>query len=328
MNAEVFAEWFRLRGSRVVRTASTHWNALGAGSYQAFPYHWVILPSEEELAQMLRKNRAVGLRYCTPLHAPCGRLSYQAVYEHPTYGFEDLGKWARKNVRRGLRNCVVEQISFDVLAQRGLELQNDTLDRQARRVRWSPESWRQCWRAAASLPGFEAWGAFVNRQLAASVVTFQMDDCCYMLCQQCRRDYLPVHANNALSFVVTRNMISRSAIRSILYGLHSLDAPASVDEFKFRMGYTPKPVRQRVVFHPLFSPLVNSGTHGVLKKVARLLPGSPVISKAEGMFRFYLEGKNSIQQQPVPEPLLDSGLWDQLADFPLRFETPVNASER
>jgi hypothetical protein len=222
MNVEHFAEWFRRRGHHVVRTQSSYWHTQGPRSYQAFPYHWLISPSEEEVEGMLRANRALCLRYSSDVAATAGMLSYHAVYEHKAYDLDCLGKWARKNVRRGLRACTVEQISFATVAEEGWALQRDTLDRQNRNVSLTHTEWRNWWHAAASIPGFEAWGAFVQDRLAASVVTFQMDDSCYMLYQQCHRDFLPAHANNALSFYVTQTMVARAAVRSILYGLHSL----------------------------------------------------------------------------------------------------------
>src|SRR5512139_3510764 len=117
-----------------------------------------------------------------------------------------------------------------------------------------------------------------------------MDDCCYMLYQQCLRRYLADHVNNALSYTVTYELMKRPPTRTILYGLHSLDAPSSVDEFKFRMGYIAKPVRQRVVFHPALQPLANPSSHSLMRKARQLLPGNPTLAKAEGMLRFYLQG--------------------------------------
>jgi hypothetical protein len=134
MNAEVFAEWLRLQHHRVVRTASSYWHDQGPRVYQAFPYHWLIEPPEEELRDFLRANRAIGLRYSTSPKAPLGYLSYHAVCAKSSYGIEDLGQWARKNVRRGLKNCTVEPISFGRLADEGWELQCDTLARQGRRL--------------------------------------------------------------------------------------------------------------------------------------------------------------------------------------------------
>jgi hypothetical protein len=167
----------------------------------------------------------------------------------------------------------------------------------------SPDEWKTLCLSASDLPGFEAWGALVGKQLAASVMTFQLNDWTYMLYQQCDRVFLPDYVNHALAFVVTQEMMSRRRGGSILYGLHSLDAPPSVDEFKFRMGYRAIQVRQRVVFHPLLAPFVNRASHAFVSRLLALRPGNVVLSKAEGMIRFYLEGQRSLADQVWPEVL-------------------------
>ena len=303
MNADIFAEWLRRQGHRIVRTPSSYWCDQGLRVYQAFPYHWLIQPTEQELSRFLSEHQAVGLRYSTVLQAPVGLFSYHAVLENSNYDFEHLGKWARKNVRRGLKHCVVQPISFERLAEEGWELQRDTLNRQGRQLKATRETWQQRCRATTQLPGFEAWGALVEGRLAASVITFQMQNCAYLLYQQCRRDYLERHVNNALSFVVTQTLITRPGVDTILYGLHSLDAPAQVDEFKFRMGYQPKPVRQRVVFHPALTPFLNRASEAAARQFLRWRPGSSTLSKGAGLIRFYLQGQQPLEQQTWPDCL-------------------------
>jgi hypothetical protein len=303
MNAEVFAEWLRRQGYRVVGTPSSYWYEVGPHVYQAFPYHWVIQPTEDELSQLLRQNRAIGLRYSTLVAKPTGCISYHAVYDQPSYTLDDLDRRTRQNVRLGLENCHIEPISFERLAKDGWLLEMDTLGRQGRRTKSSEETWRKRYMGAADLPGFEAWGALVEGRLVASLLTFQMEDCCEMISQQCHRDYMRARVNNALCFVVTQAMVSRTGIRSIFYALHSLDAPASVDEFKFRMGYVAKPVRQRVVFHPWLTPVFNRSSHAVVKQLLRWRPDHSTLPKLEGMLRFYLEGKRPLDEQNWPECL-------------------------
>jgi hypothetical protein len=303
MNADIFAEWLRRQGYRVVHTPSSYWYEVSPRVYQAFPYHWVIQPPEDELSRFLRKNRAIGLRYSTSVDRPMGCISYHAVYDQPSYTLDGLDRRSRQNIRSGLRNCRVEPISFERLAKDGWPLEKDTLDRQGRHVKLKEETWRQRCMAAADLPGFEAWGALVDSRLAASLLTFQMEDCCEMISQQCHRDYLRARVNNALSFVVTQTMVSRISIRSIFYALHSLDAPTSVDEFKFRMGYVAKPVRQRVVFHPWLAPALNRASHATVKQLLCWYRGHSTLAKAEGMLRFYLEGKRPLNEQNWPECL-------------------------
>jgi hypothetical protein len=300
MNADFFAQWFRRQGFQVTRTASSYWVNQGRRVYQAFPYHWLIQPEIQEIREFLRSRHALGLRYSTPLAGSEGCLSYHAVYEDESYDLEVLKKWARKNVRRGLRNCQVEPISFSRLAREGWALQVDTLKRQGRRVPMPFKTWERLCLAAADLPGFEAWGALVAGRLGASVISFKMEDCYYLLYQQCHSRYLNRHLNNALSFAVTQTLVQRQDHKSILYGLHSLDAPARVDEFKFRMGYAAKPVRQRVVFHPLLKALVNRASHALVRKFLKVAPGNPTLAKAEGLMRFYLEGRRPLKDQKPP----------------------------
>jgi hypothetical protein len=208
-------------------------------------------------------------------------------------------------VRAGLKTGSVQPIPFEQLAQDGWRLEQDTAERQGRRTLFDEQSWHIRCMAAADLLGFEAWGVLTDGRLVASLLTFQMDDCCEMISQQCHRDYLQARVNHALAFGVTETMVNRAGIRSIFYALHSLDAPPSVDEFKFRMGYVAKPVRQRVVFHPWLAPLAHRASHACLRQALRRYPSDPRLSKAEGMLRFYLQGRRPLHEQNWPACLAD-----------------------
>jgi hypothetical protein len=306
MTPETFAEWLRRQGHHVVQTASSYWVEAGSRIFQAFPYHWIIQPSELEIKEFLRGESAIGLRYSTPLDAEQGMLSYHAVLGDNSYNVEILSSNSRSKVRRGLKRCRVEAISMDQLSQDGWELQHDTIERQGRLKSMNQDEWRRICLSAKGLPGFEAWGAFVNTELAATILTAQVDKVCYMLYPQSHRKYFAEYVNNALSFEVTYEMLSHRGMKEVFYGLHSLDAPPSVDEFKFRMGYAARPVRQRVVFHPWFRPFVNKASHTILRAGHRILPGNPTLSKAEGLFRFFLQGEIPLSKQTKPEPLQDA----------------------
>lgn len=288
MTTETYAEWLRRQGHRVVRTESSYWHSSGAGTLQAFPYHWLITPSIEELRELTLHHRALALRYSTPRDIQEGAEIYHVVYTAKDYDFNVLSTWARKNVRRGLRLCTVGQISLERYIEEGWALRRDTLSRQQRHLNESRQDWRRRYGAIQGLDGFEIWAAEVNGRLAATLVTFQMDGWAYMVYQQCHRDFLREHANNALSFVVTQNLVRRHGIQGIFYGMQSLDAPPSVDEFKFRMGYEARTVRQRIVFPPYLSPFVNRISHAMLKAAHRCLPEQRFLAKAEGMFRWSL----------------------------------------
>lgn len=303
MNAEIFAEWLRRQGYSVVRTPSSYWYEASPRIYQAFPYHWIIQPIEEELANFLRERKAVGLRYSTSIDNPIGSISYHALYEGASYTLDQLDRRSRQNVRAGLKNCLVEPIPLERLAKEGWSLELDTADRQGRRLSGNQTSWEKRFRSAANLPGFEAWGAFVDGRLVASLFGVQIGDCCELISQQCHRDFLSARVNNALTFVVTQTMKNRGSIRSIFYALQSLDAPSNVDEFKFRMGYTAKPLRQRVVFHPWIKSFTIPFIHKILLKLLKKDPENPKLTKGEGLFRFHLEGRRPLAKQKWPECL-------------------------
>ena len=305
MNAGIFAEWLRCQGYTVKKTESSYWYNAFPKVYQAFPYNWLIDPSEEELRELLCENRAIALRYSTKLEKPIGHISYHIVYNKDSYSLNDLKSTHRRNARIGLKNCIVEPISFERMAEEGFYLELDTLKRQKRKGRLDKKSWRNRFLSASELPGFEPWGAIVDGRLAATIFTFQAEDCCHLLFHQSNRKYLKARVNNALTFEVTKSMVERKKNWLLNYGLHSLDAPQSVDNFKFRMGYEPMEVRQRVVFHPSLKKFINKLSYKGVVQLLKFNKESHILAKAEGMTRFYLEGKLKIEMQKWPQCLID-----------------------
>jgi hypothetical protein len=303
MTPEVVAQWLQRIGHRVVRTKSTYWFNAGPRMYQAFPYHWVIQPTEGELHDFLRKENAIGLRYSTTLEADEGTCSYHVVFERATYDLKDVDSSIRAHVRRGLEACQVGPIPLERYAKEGWSIEQDTRDRQHRRSAHGREWWERMVGATAGLDGFEAWGAEVDGRLAAGLMFVRIDDCVGLLYQQSHRDFLPLRVNNALLFGTTKALVARPDVRMIHNGLHSLDAPSSVDKFKLRLGYTAKPVRQRVMFHPLVAPLVGAGSFLFLDRMAGLFPQSEFFQKAKGLTRFYFNGKLPLVRQQFPEIL-------------------------
>jgi len=303
MNADIFAEWLRRQGYRVVRTASSYWYEAGARVLQAFPYHSLIEPSERELRDLLLRHGAIALRYSTPLSAGQGKVSYHVVCEDLAYDLASLARQARQNTRRGLEYARVEQISLSRLGEEGWRLRRDSLERQGRLGAENEAWWRRMCACAADLPGFEAWGALHDGELVASFLAFVCDDRFTLPHEQSATAHLEHRPNNALYYVVTRQAVRRPGIRGAFFGVHSLDAPASVDGFKLRMGLSAKPVRQRVVFHPFLAPLANRLSHAVIRGAAVRCPNSALLAKAEGMMRFYLQGQGAPEEQDWPECL-------------------------
>lgn len=302
MNAEVFAEWLRRQGHKVLRSESSYWFNAGPGVFQAFPYHWLIAPGPEEIRRLMMGHGMIALRYSTPLDHPGGKVSYHIVLQKP-YDLPMLKAQARNGVKSGLRHFQIEQVPFDRLATEGWALQQDTLRRQGRLRSMTREAWEQLCRAAEGLPGFEAWAATMDGRLAAAVIVARVDDWCYVPYSLSLSAFLGQHPNNALFFSVSRNLLDREGVSGIFFTVQSLDAPAQVDEFKLRMGFAPRVVCQCVAFSPLLRPFATPLTHGLIQRLYRRFPSSPSLAKAEGILRFHLEGARPPSDQTWPECL-------------------------
>ncbi len=300
MTIENFAEWYRRQGHHVIQTASSYWFNASPRVYQAFPFGWLIEPSDNELREMMRKHGIFSLRYSTPLEASSGKVSYHVTLSNP-YNVDLLRSQARNAVKRGLAKCVIESVPFERVAEEGWLLQQDTLDRQGRSATMTQEDWRRICLSAVDLEGFEAWSALVDGEMAAALIISRIDDTFYVPYAFSHRKYLDFYVNNALFYSVSSNMLAREGINSIFFTVQSLDAPKSVDDFKFRMGLHAKAVRQRVVFNPMLEPFINRSTHKLISGLVSRYPEKASLAKVEGMIRFYLNGKLSVNEQEWPE---------------------------
>jgi hypothetical protein len=304
MNRDIFAEWLRRQGHHIVRTESSYWFDQGPHVYQAFPYHWLIHPSNEELECLLKKNRIVGARYSTSIADSDGAASYHVVCYNKDYSLKSVKVSSRSAVRRGLESCKIRHITLAQYAEEGWKIQRETEIRQGRGKTIGREAWVRKMMSAKGLDGFEVWGAFVGGHLAATIFGVQIDDCFNILYQQSLRLYLPLRVNNALTYETTRELIGRSSVRMLHYGLQSLDAPPSVDKYKLAMGWSLRPVRQRVVFNLAVPRPVVTYMSKILRMGRALLPKNYAIRKAEGFTRFYANSNLPLRNQELSELLI------------------------
>jgi len=307
MNVEIFAEWLRRQGFHIVHTTSGSWYGhQKTRIYNALASHLLIEPPAEELRELLIRERAVALRYAAPFDGLSGKASYHLVLESTCYDLMSLSSKARYNIRRGLKHCEIEPVSLERLAQEGWILQRDTLERRGSRAgKMMHAQWRRICLTAIDLPGFEAWGAFVEGELAASIMTARIGDTCHVVYQNSHRKYFRKHVNNALCYAIGRELLLRPGIRMVFFGAHHLDAPTSLDRFKLSLGFQAKPIRDRVIFHPWLAPFLGTLSYAVIRHLFRLRPNNAHLSKIEGLLRFYIDGKRPPSMQEWPECLSD-----------------------
>ncbi|MFI5396456.1 MAG: hypothetical protein ACHQ9S_13065 [Candidatus Binatia bacterium] len=290
-NAAAYADFLRAVGHRVVHTPSSYWYNASRYFFLSAPAHRLYEPSEEELHVLLRRPPCLGVRFATPFQGK-GKVSYQIVCDTPSYGLDFLSANVRSKVRRGLKRCEVGPVSFAALATAGRQAHLDTLERQGREGVWAGRAWDRFWTAAAATPGFEGWGAWSGGKLAAFLVSVTFEDSVEFLLARSSSDELGAYPNNALIFHVTEEMLVHRGVSEITFGLESLEPVGPLDQFKFSMGFRPRALRQRVVFHPLARALLR---HAAVRTVLRHLTDRRGMKKvfwrkAAGLLRFAEEG--------------------------------------
>jgi hypothetical protein len=124
------------------------------------------------------------------------------------------------------------------------------------------------------------------------LVTVTFEDAVEFLLARSCSDRLGAYPNNALLFYVTQEMLVRRRVPAITFGLESLEPVGPLDQFKFAMGFRPRSIRQRVVFHPLVRILLRRGAvRAVFRRWTDRRGADAVFwRKVAGLLRFAEEG--------------------------------------
>ena len=291
MDAAAYAGFLRAIGHRVVSTRSAYWFDASRFFFLSAPPHRVYDPADDELRAVLRRPPCLGVRFAAALEGS-GKLSYQIVCDNRGYGLETLSANVRSKVRRGLKRCRVEPAPFAVIASAGKQAHRDTLERQGRDGVLAGSRWDRFFAAAAQTPGVEGWGAWSGGVLAAFLVSVSFEDSVEFLLARSCSDQFGAYPNNALIFTVAEEMLVRRGSPQITFGLESLEPVGPLDEFKFGMGFHARPLRQRVVFHPLVRALLRHASVRNLFHSWTDKRGAHAVvwRKAAGLVRFAEEG--------------------------------------
>jgi hypothetical protein len=292
MNPDIFAEFLSRQGYKITQTNSCYWYNAQPGFYFYFPYHKLIDPNPDEIGKLTAGKPFIGARYFT-FPSENTRNSFLLVCEDKNYDLNSVdANYARRQTRRGLEHFKINQIDFKELEKKGLPLVHDTLSRQGRDTKiWKTKKWHQYCHAAIGLEGFEAWGAFSDGHLAAFMISFLMHDHFTILHHSSSTKYLPLYSNNALVYSVTKEKLSHPDINCLFYGPESLDAPESLDKFKFRMGFVKKPMKQKIVFNPIIKPFINSNSYKMFQWISNKYPSSDLLRKMVGVVDFFRESE-------------------------------------
>jgi hypothetical protein len=280
-----FAEFFIRNGKQVVETASGHWYKPYPFCFQSIPYHQAINPHKKELRDLFFKNLAILVRFNSSTKEDTIPGSIW-ICEEKNYDFANLDAKARNKTRRGLERNLVEEIDFNLIIKEGWDLINDTAQRQQREPDFAtPGEWIRYCKAAASIPDFEAWGAFSQEHLAAFLVGAQIGDYYWILRQVSKTVYLKNHPNNALVYTVTKSKLADPSISKVSYGLDSVEETEGLRKFKIGMGYSLEIYAQKVVINPLFQWMKCKKFNLILNILFKSSPNINYLRKAKAILK-------------------------------------------
>ncbi|MBI5506723.1 MAG: GNAT family N-acetyltransferase [Deltaproteobacteria bacterium] len=286
MDAATLAAFYGKFGLRVVRSASAWWVEAGPRFLLAVPSHHAIHVPDDEARELFRRERVAGLRYMCD-ESDIGKKSFQLSCSDAGYSIEKLSANTRSKVRRGLSRNELRRIGGAELLEVGQGAFMETMRRQNRASASTLETWKRMLRAADSEPAIEIWSAWHEGEFASYLITIRIDDVCEFFQARSRNELLKHYPNNALIFHVTEEMLVRRGIREITFGIESPEDVEDLDAFKLALGYEKKPIRQRVLFHPLLRAALGVPPLRRLLHIAGARPGANVKwRKASGLVRF------------------------------------------
>ncbi len=311
MPGEGLVRFLELRGRHVERAAGCYWvNARNGSRYfLSVPDHLLLDVEPGEVEKMLRRARGLLARYSTGVRK--GLAGGQYLCRDTSFDFASLGKYARRDVRRGLRTCEIRGVTAAELLEQGLQLNRDTM---ARQNRFEPEFgerrwWKRYVEATVAAPAVRVAGAFVGKRLASYVTIVRDREVIHLMDRMTRTADLKHHPSRALLFEVMRAAMRQPGIHGICAGPTTLTAGEGLHTYKLRMGFKVIPCYFSFQLHPaLRSAGVAELGGAVAAWVGRLFPGNQSFRR----MRLVMEGvkqsrltihRSGFSQEPINERL-------------------------
>ncbi|MEZ6122168.1 MAG: hypothetical protein R3C49_03205 [Planctomycetaceae bacterium] len=290
VSPEHYADFLQRIGHTVRQAGHSWWFDCASRVYSNFPFHHDVDVTSLDVADVLKSDGLI-LRTSCPQHQ--GVSSFRMICDDKNYDFPALRSRTRTQVRRGLEACSVRQIDFEELQRCYLPLQRATHERQGRRKEANDQqTWGRFFEAAKTTVGAETWAAFVNNEMAAYLVSFQIEETANLCIVRSDTRLLKSYPNNALLYRFLYETLRRPDIRQVSYGLQSVEPGGEeLDRFKTGMGFRQEPCGQRIVFSGRISPLLKRPVLKLLQPCVRTLLKNESGRKIDGLLTWY-------QQQP------------------------------
>jgi len=292
VSAAGYAGFLRLMGHRLREEAGVYWFNVHSRIYMSFPFQTPVDPDSIQVRKVLGRDGLV-LRHTCPLGK--GRLSYRIAINEAGYDLQSLTGKARNQTRRGLERCRVQHLDFASFTRECVALNRDTLLRQGRAIPSGfDDYWQRYYGYAGQADGAQIWGAFFEGELAAYLISFEMEGVAHILILRSKAELLRHYPNNALLFSYMKSVLGSGSIREVSIGLESIQCGMdSLDRFKTNMGFQKVPVGQCIAFTPWLRPFVAGRIGRVVRSLVEQHRGNERIDKMAGMLRWYAEQESA-----------------------------------
>jgi hypothetical protein len=294
------ARFMERRGRRIEQACGALWYSVPGRLYMSLPHQLEVQANPKELTDFLLRRGALGVRF--PSTDRPGLPSGLYVCMDKEYGLKSVQPRLRSMVRRGLERCEIREATSSELLEYGLEMNRGTMRRQGRYDAEFGEvqPWRRLVNAVEISEGIRAYGAFVDKRLAAYVITCREDGWLHILHQNSSITDLEHYPNHALDYWITSRISQEAELECVCFGLIGLVYGQGLDDYKRRLGYSSRPLNSVFVLNPLCSAIANTRlTMGVVRGLRARYPANQKLERIstvlEGaaMSRAGVEGGNT-----------------------------------
>lgn len=286
LTLEDYATQLKNAGSRIIAGSErTFWLEAERFGLIRMPTFDTSPPQPTELRQAFRLGKAGVVSY---LVEPTRRFPANAflyLCRDPVYCLEKLPSAFRRNVRRGLDELKIAEVSGEELLEHGLAAYADT----RMRIGLSDGTaacFRKRFSARLCCSNHVFLGAWKNGTLVGFLSITRVErwaeiEGCFSM-----NAHLSARPNDALMYSVLSKYLTTGECDLVSYGLSSVqlsDGEAGLHAFKMKVGFQAKPVRRVFAPHPLLRPFVSRvGLWGV-SQCLRMRPGSRQLLKVRGI---------------------------------------------
>ena len=252
--------------------------------FSVFPPESLLIASVEEFDAFFKDHPALwGVRYLSP-PTERGSLTYRWVRRKP-YDWNDLSSKVRNRTRFGLKNCLIRRMDLDELSLKAEPAFRDTMVRHGQK---KPTTLGLS-SAIENGSAYEIWGAFFQDKLVSYMVVLKTESWAHIIIQRSMTDHLKYYPNNALTFTLVKDLLSRQDIEFVNYGADFFNQKSSLDNFKESMGFEKDPIRYCIALSGTLRKFFPPSVCRIIELVLALFPG-----RASARFRrFFFVLRNS-----------------------------------